>query len=833
MIWIKRRSPRRRGRVFLPESLEPRQLLTLSVAIDYSQDNGFFTPDVKQLLQSTLDAIVIRFGDALAAQPKASYDLDYGTTGTVRHITTTVPANTLKVYAYGAPLDADKLAQGGSYSPKNGAAGRGQAAGDYTPQVSFLMFDTDGTSQWYFGSSTSGLTTSKTDFVTVARHEFMHALGLTTNSIFNGFRSGDTFTGTSAKNANGGNPVPLQPGGAHIGDSLTSVFNSSTPRGVRRDLGAVEYGMLKDMGWNVSSTTNPTPTTGSFSRHTLLTGGQEGDATLTVFPTRGVYLSQVDVLRGDHLVITTQDGSATSQKGVDTYLRLFDASGTLVASDDDGGGGNKSKIDKTFTVGGTYYVGSSTYAARNYSLTSPPSTNPSSSNQFLVTARIIRPTPAQPDRAYEVTAFLNPTAAGVAVTSAVSDDYPGRFVGINVQAGSIYRVTTSLPLEGGLVGKAIPTVYDTNGRKVAGVAAGNSYGGVQFTARSTGRYFIAVSASAGGDTTPISSEGDFEVGGSWGVAGSEYSASGTYSSGADYRLVITKGGSKTPADYDGDGITDLAIYIPDIGSFALHRSTGGPDVVTPFGPNGNRSIAAPGDYDGDGKADLAVYIPDSGLFAYRPSSGGPDVVKPFGPAGRSVAAPGDYDGDGKTDLAVFIPDIAYFAYRPSAGGSDVVTQFGPSGYRSIATPGDYDGDGKTDIAVFVPDVAVYAIHPSTGGADRVSQFGPANYRSVPAPGDYDGDGKTDLGVFVSDVSHFAYRGSAGGADLILPFGPGNGRSVAVAGDYDGDGRTDLSVYIADIAYFAFHPTTGGDDSLTQFGPPNKRSKAVLQSIVTL
>ncbi|HEX4606994.1 MAG TPA: VCBS repeat-containing protein, partial [Urbifossiella sp.] len=137
----------------------------------------------------------------------------------------------------------------------------------------------------------------------------------------------------------------------------------------------------------------------------------------------------------------------------------------------------------------------------------------------------------------------------------------------------------------------------------------------------------------------------------------------------------------TPADYDGDGKTDAAVF--GYGRIAYKPSTGGPDVYIPFGGPADAALA--GDYDGDGKTDAAVF--GYGRFAYRPSTGGKDVYIPFGgPADVplpgavrfggsqiSLAAVkvlvGDSNGVGKAVAAVSVNER--IAYRPPSGGASI------------------------------------------------------------------------------------------------------------------------------------------------------------------
>jgi hypothetical protein len=77
-----------------------------------------------------------------------------------------------------------------------------------------------------------------------------------------------------------------------------------------------------------------------------------------------------------------------------------------------------------------------------------------------------------------------------------------------------------------------------------------------------------------------------------------------------------------PADYDGDGRTDMALWRADTGVWAVRTSVSDftQDLAfpQPWGVSGDHPV--PGDYDGDGRADLAVWRPGTGVWYVRFSS---------------------------------------------------------------------------------------------------------------------------------------------------------------------------------------------------------------------
>jgi hypothetical protein len=176
-----------------------------------------------------------------------------------------------------------------------------------------------------------------------------------------------------------------------------------------------------------------------------------------------------------------------------------------------------------------------------------------------------------------------------------------------------------------------------------------------------------------------------------------------------------------PADYDGDGVTDLAVYksqdyIPAPGQFIISESSTGAKVVKEWGTNADKRV--PADYDGDGKADLAVFRHDAifradvGVWYILQSSNNQMRTERFG-LPTDTLVPSDYDADGKTDLAVWRESNGYWYHINSGNGTLGSMQFGVSDDKPV--PADYDGDRKTDIAVFRPSTSVWYLLRSEQG----------------------------------------------------------------------------------------------------------------------
>ena len=193
--------------------------------------------------------------------------------------------------------------------------------------------------------------------------------------------------------------------------------------------------------------------------------------------------------------------------------------------------------------------------------------------------------------------------------------------------------------------------------------------------------------------------------------------------------LVTLG--KTSADFNADGMADIAVYRPSTGHWVIFNQP-----AVQFGDPSD--IPVPGDYLAAGNLDIAVFRPSTGQWFIRNQ---PTVQ--WGDPG-DVPVPGDFDGDGATDVAV---------YRPSTGQWFVRNLFtvnfgGPGGYVPVV--GDYNGDGIDDVAVFQRSTGMWFIRNQ--GAVH---FGDPGDRPVPA--DYNDDGKMDIAVYRPSTGHWFVR----------------------------------------------------------------------------
>ena len=317
----------------------------------------------------------------------------------------------------------------------------------------------------------------------------------------------------------------------------------------------------------------------------------------------------------------------------------------------------------------------------------------------------------------------------------------------------------------------------------------------------------------------------------------------------------------TRADFNRDGIQDLAIAIPGIPgriSVFLGNGDGSLRWLYDFGAGGADSLEV-GDFNGDGIQDLVIsdaLFLGNGNGTFQPAINFPGVDAPSG------IAVGFLNGDGFLDLAVvsrsassisvllgngngtFRPPLSFDTGAPvrfpekrsvalgdlnrdgsldlvatnsSAGSISVLVGNGDGTFRApllfdtgrepvAVAVGDFNRDQFLDVAVASPAIGILVLLGNGNGTLRI----PSNLgRSADAitRGDFNSDGIDDLAVTGSSLpGTLVLLGNGDGTfQPAVIFETANGSSLLV-GDFSGDGRPDLAI-VGNLDAFFFRVNT--------------------------
>jgi len=222
------------------------------------------------------------------------------------------------------------------------------------------------------------------------------------------------------------------------------------------------------------------------------------------------------------------------------------------------------------------------------------------------------------------------------------------------------------------------------------------------------------------------------------------------------------------------------IFRPSNGALYLKNTnaTGFADIVLTYGLPGDKPVV--GDWNGDGRDTIGVYR--NGIFYLRNSNtnGYADLSFTFGLPGDLPVA-GDWNGDGIDTIGVYRDGTFFLRNSNSSGAPDIVLTLGIPGDVPIA--GDWTGKGFDTVGIFRPsNGALYLKNTNTTGfADIVLTYGLPGDK--PVVGDWDGDGVDTIGVYRNGVFYLRNSNTNGYADIT--FGLGVVGDEPIAGDWDG------------------------------------------------
>lgn len=184
-------------------------------------------------------------------------------------------------------------------------------------------------------------------------------------------------------------------------------------------------------------------------------------------------------------------------------------------------------------------------------------------------------------------------------------------------------------------------------------------------------------------------------------------------------------------DYNGDGTSDIALFRPSSGLWAIRE-------ITRIYFGSSSDTPASGDYNNDGITDVTVFRGSSGLWAVH------GITRAYFGESSDLSAPGDYNGDGVCDIAVYRKSSGLWAVRE-------ITRCYFGSEEDIPVPGYYNGNRAKTIAIFRPSTGLWAYR----GFTRF-YFGSSGDQPVAA--DYAGNGSDQAGIFRSGNGLWAIRG---------------------------------------------------------------------------
>ncbi|MFC1669388.1 SpvB/TcaC N-terminal domain-containing protein [Spirochaetota bacterium] len=317
-------------------------------------------------------------------------------------------------------------------------------------------------------------------------------------------------------------------------------------------------------------------------------------------------------------------------------------------------------------------------------------------------------------------------------------------------------------------------------------------------------------------------------------------------------------------DFNGDGLSDMVFFNPETGYWkAAEKKPNGGYAFKIYGNkfkgyNNEAKIQwfkgnVSGDYNGDGRSDIAFYLPETREFWVAEHDGNVFQFKNYGRLYQTDIDifkcewfTGDYDGNGLSDAVLFNELTGEWILMTNEGGSFKFIKFSmkfKNLFRSDYQPnqnmdseftndrseygkdrgkvhflsGDYNGDGRTDISIYdsrdgkwwvAENERVQSLKFNVQSEDIKFELKWKLYKEFTAPeqtlfghdrfsGDFNGDGFSDFLLFDRATGEWWLGATEDGTIRFSVFSkvPDN-REVTrwLQGDFNGDGRTDIGFF---------------------------------------
>ena len=206
-------------------------------------------------------------------------------------------------------------------------------------------------------------------------------------------------------------------------------------------------------------------------------------------------------------------------------------------------------------------------------------------------------------------------------------------------------------------------------------------------------------------------------------------------------MKIPAGGEVIAGDWDGDGVSTVAIRNGENYTFYDSNRSDAKTTAATFPGTGSGQVLV-ADFNGDKKDDIAVKNGNVFSIKYNATaSGAADATVPYGKA-EDYGLAGDWNGDGKATLGVRRGHVNLLRDTLTGGEADRTFAYGRS--DDVAYVGDWNGDGKDTVAVRRGATLFVKNALSGGDADTSFTYGRASDKLV--VGDWTGTGKDTVAV---------------------------------------------------------------------------------------